>query len=116
MILHGGSAVFSLGEMLQSTRQTSRDCHRREVCPMHNDYNTPQQLLAKRDQKVKEHLEQYAPVWIVDEKMLMTDEAIQFTVLFLHSTANELSTPAWVTRRYRYDAFNDTLYYKGQIM
>lgn len=82
---------------------------------MHDNYNTPQQLIAKRDQKVKEHLEQYAPVWIIDEKMLMTDEAIQFTVLFLHSTANELATPAWVTRRYRYDAFNDTLYYKGQI-
>ncbi len=81
---------------------------------MHNDYNTAQQLLTKRDQKVRIHLEQYAPVWIVDEKMLLTDEAVQFTVLFLHSTASELSTPAWVTRRYRYDAFNDTLYYKGQ--
>jgi hypothetical protein len=81
---------------------------------MHNDYNTPQQLLAKRDQKVRDHLVQYAPVWIVDEKMLMTDEAIQFTVLFLHPTADNHGSPAWVTRRYRYDAFNDTLYYKGQ--
>jgi hypothetical protein len=82
---------------------------------MHNDYNTPQQLLTKRDQKVKDHLVQYAPVWIVDEKMLMADEAIQFSVLFLHTTASYNSEPSWVIRRYRYDAFNDTLYHKGQI-
>ncbi len=81
---------------------------------MHDDYNTPQQLIAKRDQKVKTHLEQYAPIWIVDETMLMTDEAIQFTVLFLHPTASDQGAPAWVERRYRYDAFNDTLYHKGQ--
>jgi hypothetical protein len=79
-----------------------------------DDYTTLQQLIAKRDQKVRSHLEQYAPVWLVDEKPMLVDEAVQFTVLFLHTTASYNSTPSWVTRRYRYDAFNDTLYHKGQ--
>lgn len=82
---------------------------------MHDDYNTPEQLRVKRDKRVKPHLEQYAPVWLIDEKMLMEDEAIQFNALFLHPTAGDEGQPAWVSRRYRYDAFNNTLYHKGQL-
>jgi hypothetical protein len=82
---------------------------------MHDDYNTPEQLRTKRDNRAKSHLEQYAPVWMTDEKMLMEDEAIQFEALFLHPTAGDNGQPAWVRRRYRYDAFNNTLYHKGQV-
>ena len=67
-------------------------------------------LRAKRDQKAIPHLEQYAPVWIIDEKIIEEDEAIQFNVLLQHSTHG------WVNRRYRYDGFNDTLYHKGQTL
>jgi hypothetical protein len=100
--------------MLQSRHETSRFAclPGRFIVP--DDYTTLQQLTTKRDQKVTSHLEQYAPVWIVDEKPMLVDEAIQFTVLFLHPTASDTFTPAWVERRYRYDAFNDTLYHKGQ--
>jgi acyl-ACP thioesterase len=78
--------------------------------------NTAQEVLAKRDQKAKPHLEQYAPVWIVDEEVLLEDESVQFNAVFLHPRAglNEQST--WVSRRYRYDGFNDTLYHKGQTV
>lgn len=68
-----------------------------------------QMLLAKRDAKVRPHLEQYAPVWIVEEKILLDEEAIQFNVVFQHHLYG------WVNRRYRYDGFNDVLYHKGQI-
>lgn len=81
---------------------------------MNDDFNTADQLKVKRDQRTLPHLEQYAPVWIVDEKMLLEDEAIQFNVLFLHPTAGDNFTPCWVNRRYRYDAFNNALYHKGQ--
>jgi hypothetical protein len=67
-----------------------------------------QVLLSKRDNKVRPHLAQYAPVWIVDEKIIMEDEAVQFNVVFQHNLYG------WVNRRYRYDAFNDVLYHKGQ--
>ncbi len=69
-----------------------------------------QELLQKRDAKVKPHLEQYAPVWIVDEKIFPEDEAVQFNVVFQHPLYG------WVNRRYRYDGFNNVLYHKGQTI
>ncbi len=68
-----------------------------------------QMLLAKRDAKVRPHLEQYAPVWIVEEKILLDEEAVQFNVVFQHHLYG------WVNRRYRYDGFNNVLYHKGQV-
>lgn len=67
-------------------------------------------LRTKRDKKAISHLEQYAPVWIIDEKVFGEDEAIQFNVLLQHGTHG------WVSRRYRYDGFNNTLYHKGQTL
>lgn len=67
-----------------------------------------QTLLQKRDAKAVPHIEQYAPVWIVDEKIIREDEAVQFNVVFQHNLYG------WVSRRYRYDGFNDVLYHKGQ--
>ncbi|RMG69956.1 MAG: hypothetical protein D6711_18475 [Chloroflexi bacterium] len=68
------------------------------------------ELLKKRDAKAIPHLEQYAPVWIVDEKIIEEDEAVQFNVVFRHNLYQ------WVNRRYRYDGFNDVLYHKGQTI
>ncbi len=68
----------------------------------------PNELLRKRDAKVIPHLEQYAPIWIIQEKMIPEDEAVQFNVIFQHHLYG------WVNRRYRYDGFNDVLYHKGQ--
>ena len=78
--------------------------------------NTGNEILAKRDAKSKSHLEQYAPVWIVDELVLVEEEAVQFNAVFLHPRAGLNERPAWVSRRYRYDGFNDTLYHKGQTV
>ncbi len=67
-------------------------------------------LRQKRDAKAFPHLAQYAPVWLVDERVFEADEAIQFNVVFEHHLYG------WVSRRYRYDGFNDVLYYKGQTV
>ena len=67
-------------------------------------------LLQKRDAKAKPHLEQYAPVWLVNQKIIEDDEAVQFNVVFEHSRYG------WVSRRYRFDGFNNVLYYKGQTI
>jgi len=82
----------------------------------HIDMNTAEELRTKRDKKAIPHLQQYAPVWIVDEQVLLEDEAVQFNVLFLHPHAGLDNRAACVNRRYRYDAFNDTLYHKGQTV
>lgn len=67
-----------------------------------------QKIAAMRDEKVKDHLSQYAPLWLVDEKPIPDEDAIQFNVVFLHPRYG------WVNRRYRYDAYTDVLYHKGQ--
>ncbi|NDJ84435.1 MAG: hypothetical protein GYB66_00980 [Chloroflexi bacterium] len=67
-----------------------------------------QQILDMRDRKVQEHLRQYAPIWLVEEKPIPNEDAVQFNVVFHHPEYN------WVNRRYRYDAFTDVLHYKGQ--
>ncbi|MCA9882964.1 MAG: hypothetical protein KC546_08055 [Anaerolineae bacterium] len=81
---------------------------------MPEDIVTIDEIRKKRDAKVHEHLAQYAPVWMVEEVFIPQEEAVQFNVLFQHPTAGQDGTPAWVSRRYRYDAFNNTLYHKGQ--
>ncbi|MBK8135321.1 MAG: hypothetical protein IPK52_05700 [Chloroflexi bacterium] len=68
------------------------------------------ELYAKRDAKVRPHLEQYAPVWIIDQKLVPADESLLFEVLFQHNLYG------WVNRRYVYDGFNNVLYHKGQIL
>jgi hypothetical protein len=68
-----------------------------------------QQLRAERDAKAKPHLQQFAPVWLVDEKVIEKEDALLFNVVFQHNQYG------WVNRRYRYDGFNDVLYYRGQV-
>lgn len=62
-----------------------------------------------RDAKVRDHLEQYAPVWMVRDTPQPEEESLLFDIVFYHPIEK------WVNRRYRYDAFTDVLYYFGQI-
>jgi hypothetical protein len=66
------------------------------------------EILSARDAKAKPHLAQYAPVWLIDEKVIADEDAVVFNVMFEHNLYG------WVNRRYRYDSFNDVLYYRGQ--
>jgi hypothetical protein len=95
--------VHMIGKSLQLL---SMDTIHREIRQV---MDTNQRLIQKRDSKAKPHLEQYAPVWCVDEKMVPDDEAVLFNVIFQHNQYG------WVNRRYRYDGFNDVLYYRGQV-
>lgn len=67
-----------------------------------------QRITTRRDAKAKDHLQQYAPVWLADEKLILDEDALQFNVVFYHPQYG------WVNRRYRYDEFTDVLYHKGQ--
>lgn len=66
------------------------------------------QIRKQRDAKVEAHLVQYAPVWLVDEQILEDRDTVLFNVVFQHPAYG------WVSRRYRYDAFNDVLHQRGQ--
>jgi len=74
----------------------------------YNDQEKIRQMRELRDAKVKPHLEQYAPVWLVDEVPILNFDAIQFNVVFFHPRYG------WVNRRYRFDSFNNVLYQQGQ--
>lgn len=69
-----------------------------------------QKIYPARDAKTIPHLAQYAPVWIIDQKLVPEDSSIQFSVMFFHKLYG------WVNRRYRFDGFNNTLYHKGQVL
>jgi hypothetical protein len=69
-----------------------------------------QRVHKQRDTKAIPHLQQYAPVWIIEETLIPEDSSIMFNILFQHNLYG------WVNRRYKYDGFNDVLYQKGQTM
>jgi hypothetical protein len=64
----------------------------------------------KRDIKAHDHLAQYAPVWLLNEEYILDEDSMVFNVLFMHPRY------AWVNRRYRFDSYNNVLYYNGQIL
>ncbi len=72
--------------------------------------HTYEEVVKMRDAKAKSHLEQYAPVWLINEIFIERDTSIQFEAVFVHNRYG------WVKRRYRYDGFNDVLYHKGQTL
>ncbi len=67
-------------------------------------------ILNKRDAETIPHLEQYAPVWLIEEKIVPDDESVIFNVVFQHNVYG------WVKRRYEYDGFANVLYDLGEIM
>ncbi len=67
-------------------------------------------LRTMRDRKARAHLEQYAPVWLVEEEYDAENNALMFSVVFHHPRYR------WIKRRYRYDGVGDVLYYFGQVM
>jgi hypothetical protein len=62
-----------------------------------------------RDEKVREHLLQYAPIWLVEDTPKPENDSLQFKVIFNHSMYG------WVSRRYVYDSFTDVLNHRGQM-
>jgi hypothetical protein len=62
-------------------------------------------IRTKRDVKAIPHLQQYAPVWLENERIFEVNDVVMFNVVFRHPAYG------WVSRRYRYDSFNDVLYH-----
>ncbi len=67
-------------------------------------------LFKKLEEKTHPHLDQFAPVWMVNQIVLPEDESVIFNVVFQHPEYG------WVNRRYKYDGFNNVLYHKGQVV
>jgi hypothetical protein len=63
-----------------------------------------------RDEKVRNHLNQYAPIWLAHEEVDVDKDSLIFEVVFEHPRYR------WVKRRYWFDYFTDVLHHRGQLM
>lgn len=70
---------------------------------------TREQSIARRDQKVREALQNAAPLWLINDDFRPVEESLIFDLVYLHSIYG------WVQHRYKYDAFNDVLYHMGEM-
>ncbi|MBN1285454.1 MAG: hypothetical protein JXB47_08650 [Anaerolineae bacterium] len=66
------------------------------------------EILHRRDLKVQPVLAHMAPVWLVEERIIESEDAVLFNLVFRDEIYG------WLSRRYRYDAFNDVLYHMGE--
>jgi len=69
---------------------------------------TRQQMIARRNQKVRSSMQDLAPIWLTNEEFRPRDEALLCNLIYLHPHHG------WISERYKYDAFNDVLYHMGQ--
>lgn len=68
------------------------------------------QMQMARDKKVRNHLSQYAPLWLAHEEADVDKDSLIFEVVFQHPSYR------WVKRRYWFDYFVDVLHHRGQLV
>ena len=66
------------------------------------------EIRRRRDRKVMSVFRGYAPVWLIAERVFVEEDAVLFNLVFQDPTYG------WLSRRYRYDEFNDVLYHMGE--
>lgn len=64
-------------------------------------------ITQRRDAKVHAAMSELAPVWLINEDFKPREDALIFSLVF-----NDPSY-GWMSRRYKYDGFNDVLYHMG---
>ena len=69
---------------------------------------THDQMIARRNNKVRAVMKDLAPIWLANEEFRARDEALLFNLMYVHPHHG------WVSERFKYDAFNDVLYHMGQ--
>jgi hypothetical protein len=68
---------------------------------------TLQTIRQKRDKKVRDAMEAYAPVWLANEEYIEREDSLLFNLIYQNSG------DGWVNHRFKYDGFSDVLYYMG---
>jgi NADH dehydrogenase len=101
-------AAQTNGVKPMQTIQSGAETH--NAMEMNEPTMSHEELLQRRDDKARPHLEQYAPVWITEEKIIDAEDAVVFNAVFQHPLYG------WVNRCYRFDGFNNVLYHKGQTL
>ncbi len=68
---------------------------------------TQEQVTALRDTKVRETLHALAPIWLVSDQFKPREDSLIFNLVYQDASYG------WMSRRFKYDAFNDVLYNMG---
>jgi hypothetical protein len=68
---------------------------------------THEQAQLKRDQKLRDAMTEFAPVWLTEETFRAAEEALFFYLIYAHPL------DGMIKERFKYDAFNDVLYHMG---
>ncbi len=68
---------------------------------------TQEQVTALRDKKIRETLEGLAPIWLINEQFKPREDGLAFNLIYQDPSYG------WMSRRFKYDAFNDVLYHMG---
>lgn len=65
------------------------------------------EILRRRDSKVRTALTEAAPCWLIGEQVREGEDSVLFNLVYEHRTAG------WINERFKYDAFADVLYHMG---
>ncbi len=67
-----------------------------------------EQMIAKRDKKVRATFLDLAPVWLVNDEYRSRQDGFFFNVVY-HNPVH-----SWISQRFKYDLFNNVLYHLGE--
>lgn len=68
---------------------------------------TQEQVAQQRDKRVRETLQELAPIWLVNDVFRPREDALIFNLVYQDPSYG------WMNRRFKFDAFNDVLYHLG---
>jgi hypothetical protein len=68
---------------------------------------TREEMAARRERKVRQAMQQFAPIWLVAEEYRPREDSLVFDLVY-DSPVN-----GWVKHHFKYDSFNDVLYQMG---
>ncbi len=63
---------------------------------------------AQREQKIRGAMEQWAPIWLIDDEYRPREDGLVFSLVYQHPIYG------WVKHHFKYDGFNDVLYHMGE--
>ena len=69
---------------------------------------TQEQVSNRRDKLVESTFHDFAPVWLVNDEYRANESSYLFNLVFYHPVHG------WVNQRYKFDTFNNVLYFMGE--
>lgn len=69
---------------------------------------TREQVTEKRDKKVREVMQDLAPIWLANEEFRPHEDSVLFNLVY------QSQIDGWIDERFKYDGWADVLYHMGR--